>query len=96
MSRSNVTNSLKPEPLLNPPAPKNSSPPTAVYGATGVAIFLFCGFMIYKMLKRGGNRVANNNIIMPAVEVPATVLSTSTFSVTGIVTSNRTGGSINV
>jgi hypothetical protein len=92
MNRSNVTNSPNPAPFLNPPAPKNSSPNVALYGATGVAISLFCGFMIYKMLKSGVNRVANSNIIMAAVPIhqePATVLSTSNSSATGIVTSNR-------
>jgi hypothetical protein len=71
MNLSNFTNSSNPAPLVNPPAPKNSSPPTAVYGATGVTIFLICGFMIYKMLKSGGNRVANSDeeIVMAVPQI---------------------------
>ena len=98
MPQSNFTNSSNSPPFLNPPAPKNSSPNVALYGATGVAIFLFCGFVIYQMLKSRVNRVANSEIVLAALppQPPATAVSTLHSPVTGIGPSNRTGGSINV
>jgi hypothetical protein len=60
MNQSNFTKSSNPGPLVNPP-PKDNSPPTAVYGATGVIICLISGFMIYQILKGRISRIGNSD-----------------------------------